>query len=232
MTKDPRRFYVYAYLRGEDSARGPNKSPYYIGKGSYDRAWTCKGRPVKKPTDENRIVMLRGNLTESEAFDWEIFYIKRYGRLDLQTGVLHNRTDGGDGASGIIIPESARQTHRENRQREGRWKGDKNPTFGGESISGEKNPMWGRNHTIESRRKMSKTRIINNQDPRRKNEIKIARQRYLYELIDPNGEVYVTENLLDFSKQYGLTNASLHKAVTGKQTHYKGWTGRIIQRLR
>ena len=79
---------------------------------------------------------------------------------------------------------------------------------------------------------MSKTRIINNQNQRRKNEIKIARQRYLYELIDPNGEVYVTENLLDFSKQYGLTNASLHKAVTGKQTHHKGWTGRIIQRLR
>jgi hypothetical protein len=33
MTKDPRRFYVYAFLREKDSARGKRMSPYYIGKG-------------------------------------------------------------------------------------------------------------------------------------------------------------------------------------------------------
>jgi len=230
--QDPRRFYTYAYIRGVDSQNGRKGSPYYIGKGCHKRAWIDKGRPARKPTDESRIVMLRTNLTEQEAFDWERFYIKRYGRLDLGTGILHNKTDGGDGVSGIIIPESARRVHRENRQKEGRWKGAKNPTAGGDPVRGEKNPMWGRSHTQEARRKMSETRLIKNQDPRRKNEIKIARLRYLYELIDADGEVYVTENLLDFSRQYSLNNSCIHKVVTGKQASYKGWAGRILERLR
>jgi len=230
--KDPKRFYVYAYLRSQDSERGKKLTPYYIGKGSYQRAWTCKGRFVKKPADDNFIVMLRTGLTEDEAFQWEMFYIQRYGRLDLGTGVLHNRTEGGEGASGIIIPERARQIHRENRQREGRWKGDKNPKAGGDPVRGEKNPMWGKNHTPETRGKMSSMRKQRNQETHGRHAVyKRAAQKYLYELIDPDGEVYVTENLFDFSKQYGLTNANLSKVVNGKFSHHRGWTGRIIERL-
>ena len=56
-------------------------------------------------------------------------------------------------------------------------------------------------------------------------------QRYLYELIDPDGEVYVTDNLFDFAKQYDLTNSSLNKVAHGKQGTHKGWTARIVERL-
>lgn len=88
------KYYVYAYLR-EDS------TPYYIGKGSGKRAWVSN-RVTPKPTDLSKICILYSNLTEQEALEFEIKLIKQYGRKDNGTGILRNKTDGGDGASGRI----------------------------------------------------------------------------------------------------------------------------------
>ena len=89
----PQRFYVYLYLR-EDT------TPYYVGKGHGIRAWT-KGRgEIGKPTTSDRIYILTDNLTESEAFALEIITIALYGRKDISTGILRNKTDGGEGAAG------------------------------------------------------------------------------------------------------------------------------------
>ena len=101
MTKEASKFYVYAFLRDKDSASGKRGSPYYIGKGSGIRAWSNSGRSTKKPVEPSRIVLLRQNLTETEAFGWEIFYITHYGRLDNSTGILRNKTNGGEGVSGV-----------------------------------------------------------------------------------------------------------------------------------
>ena len=88
------RFYTYAYLR-ED------KTPYYIGKGKGPRIYSTSRR-IKPPKDKSRIIFLKQNLTEQEAFKHEIYMIAVFGRKDLGTGILHNRTDGGDGSSGYI----------------------------------------------------------------------------------------------------------------------------------
>jgi hypothetical protein len=107
MSKRLDRFYTYAYLR-EDG------TPYYIGKGSGRRVFVNTGRPCKKPKDKSRIIFLKQNLTEEESFKHEKYMVAVFGRKDLGTGILHNRSDGGEGASGTILPK-------------GRYSGKNNP---------------------------------------------------------------------------------------------------------
>jgi len=99
---NPQRFYTYAYLR-ED------RTPYYIGKGQTRRLYQKDGKPCGVPKDKNRIIKLKQNLTEEEAFKHEIYMIAVFGRKDLGTGILHNRTDGGDGTSGYIHTEETKR---------------------------------------------------------------------------------------------------------------------------
>ena len=91
-------YYTYAYLR-ED------KTPYYIGKGKGNRIYSKSNRRIKPPKDKSRIIFLKQNLTEAEAFRHEIYMIDVFGRKDLGTGILYNRTDGGDGSSGWVPSE-------------------------------------------------------------------------------------------------------------------------------
>jgi hypothetical protein len=146
-----RKFYTYAWLR-------ENGTPYYIGKGSGRRAWKESGRAGKaRKPPENRILILKGNLTEEEAFKHEIYMIAIYGRVDNGTGILHNYSDGGEGLSNpapeVIAkivekrkgykhsPETIeklrekakhrrRPTEEENRRNSERNKGEKNSRFG------------------------------------------------------------------------------------------------------
>jgi hypothetical protein len=89
-------FYTYAYLR-ED------KTPYYIGKGSGKRKFVPhrgrRGVVISVPP-EDRILILKENITEEEAFKHEVYMINVLGRKDLGTGILRNQSNGGEGSSG------------------------------------------------------------------------------------------------------------------------------------
>jgi|10_taG_2_1085330.scaffolds.fasta_scaffold02098_24 hypothetical protein len=125
-------YYTYAYLR-EDG------TPYYIGKGKGYRATSKKGHFYVPP--EDRIIYLKCNLTEQEAFRHEIYMIDVLGRKDLGTGILRNRTDGGEGASGVMYSEETRDKCRAASY--------KRKTYGSRPI--------GYKHKKESKDKMSKT---------------------------------------------------------------------------
>ena len=99
---NPNRFYTYAYLR-ED------RTPYYIGKGAGKRIYSKNRKGLKPPKDKSRIIFLKKNLTEQEAFKHEIYMIAVFGRIDLGTGILYNRTNGGEGGSGAIISDETRR---------------------------------------------------------------------------------------------------------------------------
>ena len=100
-------YYVYAYLRSKDSDNAAAGTPYYIGKGKDARAW--ERHNVSIPPDPANIVMLAENLTEADAFDQEKQLIAHWGRLDLGTGILRNRTDGGEGMSGYVFTDESKE---------------------------------------------------------------------------------------------------------------------------
>jgi len=96
------------YLRSRASERGPIGSPYYVGKGEGWRAYNHNARCIPMPKNRTAVLIVKQNMSEQEAFAEERRLISHYGRIDLKTGCLRNRTDGGEGASGRPVPDSAR----------------------------------------------------------------------------------------------------------------------------
>ena len=163
-------YYTYAYLR-ED------RTPYYIGKGKEDRIYS-KQKNIKPPKDKSRIIFLKKNLTEEEAFKHEIYMIDVFGRKDLGTGILHNMTNGGEGGSGRVLSEETR------RKLSDANRGKNHPNYGkttsletkakmsaskknmsdetrakySAANAGENHPFYGKTHSPETRAKYSAAR--------------------------------------------------------------------------
>lgn len=129
-------YYVYAYLRSKDSNVAKAGTPYYIGKGKGRRYKIAdrnrKHGSVFMPPNQRDIIILESSLSEIGAFALERRLIKWWGRKDKGTGILENRSDGGEGPSGIIRSTEYRK-----------------------QISGAGNHFFGKKHSSESKKKMS-----------------------------------------------------------------------------
>jgi hypothetical protein len=217
-------YYVYAYLRGKDSERGPKYSPYYIGKGCGQRAFDKK-RAIAAPADKSFIVFLDEGLTETEAFALEKYAVSLYGRVDKGAGILWNMTDGGEGCSGLIMPEETRAKIAR------ALTGRKRPP---EVIEKMAKGRTGILHTEETKRKMSESRRGKKRGPHSdaaKQKISEGKAKYEYEVTDPNGHIYLTRSLNMLCKEYGLRQSHMSAAARGETSGYKGWQVRIVRDL-
>ena len=87
-------FYSYLWIR-------KNEQPWYVGKGTGNRAYE-RHRGHWAPKDRSRIFVFPQD-SEADAFESERALIWLFGRKDLGTGCLYNRTDGGEGISGPYV---------------------------------------------------------------------------------------------------------------------------------
>jgi hypothetical protein len=93
-------YYIYFHIN-------PLKNEiFYVGKGKGNRAYYKKDRSDFWNKISNKygyiVDIVEEDLNEEEAFEREIFYIKKIGRRDLGLGPLVNQTDGGDGVISLI----------------------------------------------------------------------------------------------------------------------------------
>jgi hypothetical protein len=98
-------YYIYAYISKKTGL------PYYIGKGKGRRAYV-KHETVNVPKDKSKIIFLETNLSNVGSLALERRYIRWYGRKDNDTGILRNRTDGGDGYNNKTGPLSKEDRER------------------------------------------------------------------------------------------------------------------------
>ena len=104
-------YYTYCYL-------DENNKPYYIGKGRKRRAYDVH-KGVELPPRE-RVLFLKTNLSESDALRYEEYYISVIGRIDLGTGPLQNKCNGGGGSKGMTgkpCPEEKKKRISESNKR-------------------------------------------------------------------------------------------------------------------
>lgn len=217
-------YYVYAFLRKDGS-------PYYVGKGKGNRMYNDRGRPVKKPKNNENIILLENEIDEITAFEKEKYYISLYGRKDNGTGILRNKTDGGEGASGVIHSDEYKKNMSniiknlfDSGKRIGYWKYNKQTEEhrrkNSIANSGKNNPMFGKKHGNTSKELISKKKEV-----------------YEYEIIHlKTGNIFHTRSLRKFCKNHelsktGLGNTYLGKSKLGKTySQHKGY--KIIKKVK
>lgn len=196
------KYYIYGLLRPDypDPFYVWQDQPFYFGKGKCKRIYYHRREakkkiiePGKKSIKINIIhklweqnldfkeVILFDNLTEQEAFEIENKLIKKYGRINNNTGCLANLTDGGEGPSGMVHTKKTRIRMKEaqlgeknhfygkhhtkeslNKMSENGMKGkhhtEETKKLISEKISGENNGFYGKHHTEETRNKLSESK--------------------------------------------------------------------------
>jgi hypothetical protein len=153
-------FYVYAYLRNKDSLIAKAGTPYYIGKGKNDRAYEKHCHGIRVPKDKNYIIILEDNLTEIGAFALERRMIEWWGRKDKGTGILLNRTNGGPGSEGLIMPLKSRKImSMKSEERKGIPRPKDVCLKISQSMMGKNNPNYGKKTSEETKRKLREASI-------------------------------------------------------------------------
>lgn len=238
-------FYVYLHIRKDGT-------PFYVGKGRGKRAFASskreRGMHWKQIVEaefsqsyipKENVVFLSTFLSEEDALNIEKYWIALFGRQDIHlSGVLVNKTDGGDGVSGYRHTTEAIHRIKLCRSRQKKYvhteetkkRISKSLTgktgkigFSGKShreevkkriglkLSGKNNPNYGG--------KLLTTTVI---EKIRTKTIKCGIRTAL--LKSPNGELIECGNRAEFARRFNLDAKRICRLIDGSASSHKGWT--------
>jgi hypothetical protein len=214
------KYYTYAYLR-ED------RTPYYIGKGKerYCKKYriTAHHPGIAIPPPDRQLVLKTFDM-EFDAYKHEMYMISVFGRKDLGTGILHNRTGGGDGHTnmsqyarqkcsethkGKVLSEETKCKIGETRKKRGYKCSEEQKEKYSEMFSGSGNPNYGNKHSPETLKLISEGTLNKNTKTRH--------------YITPQGEVITIENLRKYCEENILNHICMINLHNGQGKSYKGY---------
>jgi hypothetical protein len=227
------KFYVYVYL---DTRKPGNYTyedlnlayePFYVGKGSGNRMMVhMQEKFLKKNSPKNQkikkilasgkrpeIVKIFDFLSEELAFQKEIRLIELIGRKDKGTGPLNNLYDGGYGSSKT---EETRKKISETKKR----------MFQDGEIA---HPMLGKEHSQESKTKMSLAHKGKKLSPDHIETLKVVRRKVKchftkdWTVVSPYGVSQVVHGLGEFCRDNNLSQPHMFSVAKGLRSHHKGW---------
>jgi group I intron endonuclease len=213
-------WYVYRHIRLDKN------EPFYIGIGNkknYARAYQTKPDRRNKIWEKIylktniEIEIILDNLTKDEASTKEQEFIKLYGRKNIRTGTLCNLTDGGDGIWNCIRSDETKQKLRQQKL-------------------GNKNPMFGKTQSEETRLKRAKslTGKKRNEKTKRKQSLSTVRSGqakpvdvFRYENGDYVGRFYVISEACRVLGFHNL-NGKASMVAKGKRSQTQGYVFKYV----
>jgi hypothetical protein len=182
---------------------------FYIGIGKEEkRAYSFYGRnPIWKNIVEKvgyKVEIIHNKISRESACELEMFYIQKYGRKDLKTGILCNLTDGGEGLSNLS-PEIKKEHSlkvSKTRIEKGIAKGENNPMYG---KKGQLSPHYGKKrpeHSLVMKGKLKPEGFSE------KCRINKTGEKNLQSKLKECDVIWVKNNFIKHHIEYGLTPIS------------------------
>jgi hypothetical protein len=231
--------YLYRHIRLDKN------EPFYIGIGTskyYSRAYRKNRNNLwHKITDKTNYEteILLDNLTWDDACEKEKEFIKLYGRINLNNGILANLTDGGEGALNFVISDEHRKIVAEaNRKRIFTEKDRKNISL---RHKGRKHSLETKNKISNALRNSDKFKVANKLNAERYKGFKHS-EKTKQNLIEKNGKKIIQETLngefvkiwqsaKQIERELGFFQSGISRCCNGDAKQSKGFKWKYLTNL-